>query len=282
MAGVIQFSIQGGREFHGGMMEATKDENAVLFTHQQGSEFSKLHALIEKAIIPEIIPRQDSRSELDDLTKLVELYEKGYLTKEEFENRKGVLLQPPGHKPRPPSESSSVRQPSPKIELAATASAKATKIRLPWWAWVVALIVGITLIFSLVGRRRPPSRSTENVLAVPASSTVSDEPWYHDPALKWVKITKPMLGCQSLGDDTATLKAKMLESVKGWRNPGAKLPEGCSKLEVGEELIIDDVQSADSTSLEGWVVHGSPYKWQIIAPSANAVGKFYRSTKTPN
>jgi hypothetical protein len=42
MAGYIQFTIMGGREFRGGMGEATRDENAVLFERKQEPAFQQL------------------------------------------------------------------------------------------------------------------------------------------------------------------------------------------------------------------------------------------------
>ena len=48
--GFIQFSIMGGREAKGGMMQAVYDENTVFFKFKQQPDFEKLKDFIEKKI----------------------------------------------------------------------------------------------------------------------------------------------------------------------------------------------------------------------------------------
>lgn len=85
MAGMIQFSVFGGRDVRGGMMAATTDENAVLFEKKQQPAFNemrdKVRALMGK-------PAAGN----DDLVRLAELVEKGFLTREEFDARKAAIL----------------------------------------------------------------------------------------------------------------------------------------------------------------------------------------------
>ena len=48
--GYIQFSIMGGREAKGGLLQAVHDENTVLFKKKQQPEFEKIKEEIEKII----------------------------------------------------------------------------------------------------------------------------------------------------------------------------------------------------------------------------------------
>lgn len=89
LGGLIQFTILGGREFRGGMLEATKDENAVIFDLTQQPAFEKLRDAIEAA---RFRTPQHSQSTVDDLLKLAELLEKGLLTRDEFDQKKRGLF----------------------------------------------------------------------------------------------------------------------------------------------------------------------------------------------
>lgn len=91
MAGLIQFTIMGGREFRGGMLEATKDENAVLFERKQQPSFEQLRDEIRSRIIKPASASVGGNAS-DELTKLAVLVEKGFLTREEFDKRKAELL----------------------------------------------------------------------------------------------------------------------------------------------------------------------------------------------
>lgn len=97
MAGFIQFTIIGGREYRGGMMEATKDENAVFFDKNQEANFCTLRDIINQSISKGIIPeaaRNIGVSLSDELEKLSSLQERGMLSDIEFEIAKAKLLQP--------------------------------------------------------------------------------------------------------------------------------------------------------------------------------------------
>ena len=89
MAGMIQFTLQGGREFRGGMLEATKDENAVLFEKKQQPAFVELRDRV-RSLMAKSAPVSTSRTE--ELIKLAELVDRGFLTREEFEQRKSEMF----------------------------------------------------------------------------------------------------------------------------------------------------------------------------------------------
>ena len=93
MAGYIQFTIKGGIERPGGIMEATKDENAVLFEKKQQPAFEDLRKIVETAMSrPAASQGTRSSSESEELERLANLVERGFLTREEFEMKKRALL----------------------------------------------------------------------------------------------------------------------------------------------------------------------------------------------
>lgn len=93
-AGYIQFSVMGAVDRPGGIMEATKDENAVLFTSAQQSSFEELRKFVESAIQTQQSPKvKASDGDLvGQIEMLAALLEKGVLTREEFEIAKLKLL----------------------------------------------------------------------------------------------------------------------------------------------------------------------------------------------
>lgn len=154
MAGLIQFTIQGGREFRGGMLEATKDENAVMFTRDQEPAFARLREQVESAIMAGTTPAPSVRSEIDDLAKLAELHEKGYLTTNEFEARKQTILLPAQGQV---SETlrQRVRQQAAPIPEPVPQETPAKKRLLPWWGWVL-VVLGVPIVFSRIGGSAAP------------------------------------------------------------------------------------------------------------------------------
>jgi hypothetical protein len=93
MAGMIQFSILGGREFRGGMLEATKDENAVMFTRDQEPVFAAIRHSVQQGINEGGRPATVSKSSAaEELERLAALREKGHLTSEEFSDAKRRVL----------------------------------------------------------------------------------------------------------------------------------------------------------------------------------------------
>lgn len=89
MVGMIQFSLMGSRDVPGGLMAATKDENAVLFEKRQQPDCEHLKALVEARMGK---PTTVTRNPTDELTRLAALVDKGYLTRDEFDIRKRDLL----------------------------------------------------------------------------------------------------------------------------------------------------------------------------------------------
>lgn len=89
--GYIQFAFLGGREAKGGILQAGQDENTIMFTKAQQSNFEEIKSMIEKRMAePE--GRGTARSEIDDLEKLAELKEKGIISEEEFNAKKKQIL----------------------------------------------------------------------------------------------------------------------------------------------------------------------------------------------
>lgn len=91
MAGLLQFSILGGREFRGGMLEATKDENAVMFTREQGPGFATLRNIIQQRINQPELPAMGGGS-VDELERLAKMHDAGRLTAMEFADAKRRVL----------------------------------------------------------------------------------------------------------------------------------------------------------------------------------------------
>lgn len=93
MSGYIQFSIVGSIESRAGILDATLDENTVMFTPEQNDRFEMLRDLIEArshqahATASHIVP-----SMADEIGKFAELRDKGILTDAEFANQKQRLL----------------------------------------------------------------------------------------------------------------------------------------------------------------------------------------------
>ncbi len=86
--GYIQFTFMGGKEAKGGVWQATKDENTVVFNSRQQREFEALKERIESIRDAPIPPS----SGLDDLERLAELKDRGVVTESEFEAKKRQIL----------------------------------------------------------------------------------------------------------------------------------------------------------------------------------------------
>lgn len=93
-SGYIQFTILGGIESNRGIMDATKDENTVMFTHEQEGSFRRLRDAVERKVTEarQLASRPAALSVADELTKLAELKGKGILTDEEFAAQKAALI----------------------------------------------------------------------------------------------------------------------------------------------------------------------------------------------
>jgi hypothetical protein len=112
MSGLIQFTLLGGREFRGGMMEATKDENAVMFVLEQEPAFAELRDVVQAAILQggRLAPQRGGSGPADELMKLSELLDKGHLSQEEFDTAKRGVLGAVKPSP-PPKKEPTFRQP---------------------------------------------------------------------------------------------------------------------------------------------------------------------------
>ena len=91
LRGYIQFAFMGGKEAKGGMLEATADENTVLFEKEQQPLFEQVKNIIEKRInikTNSVSPSSDA----DELAKFADLRDKGVITEEEFIKKKKQIL----------------------------------------------------------------------------------------------------------------------------------------------------------------------------------------------
>ena len=92
--GYIQFAFSGGEENKGGLFDATKDENSIMFSKKQQPNFLKLKALIEQKMDEQHSPAPTNASGdvADQIKKLADLRDNGILTNEEFDAKKKQLL----------------------------------------------------------------------------------------------------------------------------------------------------------------------------------------------
>jgi len=89
--GYIQFSFLGGHETKGGLFDATRDENTVMFNTRQQEEFLALKERLDKMLTSNRAGTK-TPSSLDELEKLASLRDKGIITEEEFKIKKKQLL----------------------------------------------------------------------------------------------------------------------------------------------------------------------------------------------
>jgi hypothetical protein len=89
--GYIQFSIGGGKESTRGILDATKDENTVMFTRGNNELVREIKGFIEKKIATANQPVSPF-SKADEIMKLKELLDQGIITGKEFEAQKKQLL----------------------------------------------------------------------------------------------------------------------------------------------------------------------------------------------
>lgn len=96
LSGYLQFTLQGGIESRGGVMDATKDENTFMFAGAQANtEAEKIKLYVEKQVqqAHSIAPqKQDTYSLSSELEKLADLKNKGVLSDEEFQSAKKRLI----------------------------------------------------------------------------------------------------------------------------------------------------------------------------------------------
>jgi hypothetical protein len=96
--GFIQFTVPGGVEqrsrFGRQTIDATKDENAVVFGVRHKAEFEALRDAVQEAIsVGDLRSAPQAPSVADELAKLAELRVTGVISPDEFEAEKARLLQ---------------------------------------------------------------------------------------------------------------------------------------------------------------------------------------------
>ncbi len=92
--GYIQFAT-GASESRGGLVEATKDENTVVFTKRMQTSFEELRGAVEVSLASQVAGRSrgtEAESPLESLKKLKELLELGVIDQTEFEAKKATLM----------------------------------------------------------------------------------------------------------------------------------------------------------------------------------------------
>jgi Short C-terminal domain/Domain of unknown function (DUF4429) len=91
--GYIQFSIGGGNESHRGLLAASHDENSLTFDNRANDDFERARDFVEKRMGSRPAPQFMSvPSTADQLEKLGNLFDKGLLTKQEFDEQKLIVL----------------------------------------------------------------------------------------------------------------------------------------------------------------------------------------------
>ena len=90
--GYIQFGIVGAIEAGGGLMNATQDENSVIFEKRDLEAFKRLRDIVERRT-EETRKPPSSASAADEIAKLAELRAAGHLTDAEFQTLKSKLLE---------------------------------------------------------------------------------------------------------------------------------------------------------------------------------------------
>lgn len=210
MGGLIQFTILGGREFRGGMLEATKDENAVIFEKKQEPAFLALRDAVQQAISRgAVMDRGSSSNPAGELSKLAELVEKGYLTRDEYDAQKRAILQQSSQtsassEPEPPERTTSIRSRVNAMPSAASVevSRPVKKKRHPLLI-AAALIAGAIILLSYLG-----SNLKESGAGMAASS---GDHWKQVGGLddsenfKFVEVDKPNAGAAVYDDAISKL-----------------------------------------------------------------------------
>lgn len=91
--GYIQFTFSGGKEAKGGITQATKDENTVMFNKSQEKGFINLKNKIEEYIHDLNKPIEKVENDpFEQIEKLLALKERGIITDKEFEIKKKQIL----------------------------------------------------------------------------------------------------------------------------------------------------------------------------------------------
>jgi Short C-terminal domain/Domain of unknown function (DUF4429) len=92
--GFIHFSTPGRDELKGGLNEATKDDNSVIFTRKQQTDFDTLRDHVENYIAARSSAPASAMAPdpAEQIRKFAQLRDEGILSEEEFQAKKAELL----------------------------------------------------------------------------------------------------------------------------------------------------------------------------------------------
>ena len=92
--GFIRFTVTGSPELRGGLQNAMRDENAVIFSRRQAKGFNMIRAAVEQSIAARAgAPTAAGGHDIpEQIKKLDELRDQKLITDEEFEAKKAELL----------------------------------------------------------------------------------------------------------------------------------------------------------------------------------------------
>lgn len=161
MGGYIQFTLLGGQEFRGGMRQVTMDENAVIFTAQQQPAFEALRDVVQEAIEAPSREGPGIASNLsEELSRLADLVDKGYLTRDEFDAQKQTLLSG-GRRGSPArARAQAIARASATESMKAPPPARTSRAK-----YVIAGLVGLVILATQTGRLLPDPPSPPEAVA---------------------------------------------------------------------------------------------------------------------
>lgn len=93
--GYFQIIFSGSQDTKGGVFDAAKDENTVMFKGSQQGEFDAFKQAVEDQLVKaqqRTVPAAGQPSAADEIGKLADLLAKGVLTEDEFAAKKKQLL----------------------------------------------------------------------------------------------------------------------------------------------------------------------------------------------
>lgn len=167
LAGSIQFTVMGGREYGGGLLEATKDENAVLFAANQQPAFETMRDAVQDAIADGgSVPAAPAQSAATELASLADLVEKGFLSREEFEEQKQRLLSCDRAKPH--SRTAIENEP---VSGSAVASPKSSGKEC---LWAIVIVIGFVFLLAITGGSSQSATDEEMCAAAEAAGVDAD------------------------------------------------------------------------------------------------------------
>jgi Domain of unknown function (DUF4429) len=237
MAGLIQFTLLGGREFRGGMLEATKDENAVLFIKEQEPVFVELQKVVQGAISRRVnAPSAQQPSVADELVKLADLVEKGYLTRDEYDEKKQALLasaSPTPSSTRTTSSANSIRTSAAVVntdndELRQTSASKKRNPFIVGCLIIAAAFVVLIVVLGQLGSNlvSEPAHAGKNWKVVGGLNDGQN--------MKFVAVDQAGLGGDFYNEAIQQLCPSAECAYVGFFTPGDKIPPSTSSSEFFE------------------------------------------------